>query len=191
MTESAGGGPDLGDPTLGTADDAANLKLSDYGLEDWLAFALFWLLAGIGALQFVTRYILNDSLAWTEEIARYVLMCLAFVGGGMAVRRFSHIHVEFLYVYLPRAVAVALSMAVDLVRIAFFAYGTWLCIQITLIMRDNNQRMVVIDWPMSIVFGTCAAGFVIMTLRAIQVTVINWRSGSSPLVRVHSEGRHQ
>ena len=48
---------------------------------DWAAFVLFWLLAAIGILQFVTRYFLNDSLAWTEEIARYVLMCLTFVGG--------------------------------------------------------------------------------------------------------------
>jgi TRAP-type C4-dicarboxylate transport system permease small subunit len=189
MTESAGGGPNLGDPTLGTADDAANLKLSDYGFEDWLAFALFWLLAGIGVLQFVTRYILNDSLAWTEEIARYVLMCLTFVGGGMAVRRFTHIHVEFFYVYLPRSVALVLSMLVDVVRIAFFGYATWLSVEITLVMR--SQRMVVIDWPMSIVFGICTAGFLIMTLRAIQVTVVNWRTGTSPLVRVHVEGRHQ
>jgi len=41
------------------------------------------------------------------------------------------------------------------------------------------------------VFGICTAGFLIMTLRAIQVTVINWRAGTSPLVRVHVEGRHQ
>ncbi len=29
-------------------------------------------------LQFVTRYILNDSLAWTEEIAIYALIGVAF-----------------------------------------------------------------------------------------------------------------
>ena len=34
-------GPDLGTPTLGTADDAENVKLSDYGPEDWIAFAMF------------------------------------------------------------------------------------------------------------------------------------------------------
>ena len=189
MQETGASGPNLGDPTLGTADDAANLKLSDYGPEDWLAFALFWLLAGIGALQFITRYFLNDSLAWTEEIARYVLMCLTFVGGGMAVRRFSHIHVEFFYVYLPRRAAIACSMLVDVLRIAFFGYATWLCWKITEIME--TQRMVIIDLPMSIVFGICTAGFAVMTLRAIQVAVVNWRTGTSPLVRVHAEGRHQ
>ena len=64
--------------------------------EDWIAFALFWALALIVFLQFFTRYILNDSLSWTEEIARYGLMSLAFVGGAVVTRKKSHIAVELL-----------------------------------------------------------------------------------------------
>jgi len=49
--------------------------------EDWIAFVLFWALAIIVFLQFFTRYIMNDSLSWTEEIARYGLMSLASSAG--------------------------------------------------------------------------------------------------------------
>src|SRR6188508_3530837 len=62
--------------------------------EDWIAFALFWALAFIVFLQFFTRYVLNDSLAWTEEIARYGLMSLAFIGGAVVTRKKVHIAVE-------------------------------------------------------------------------------------------------
>ena len=53
-------------------------------------------LAFIVFLQFFTRYVLNDSLAWTEEIARYGLMWIMFIGGAMVTRRNTHIAVELL-----------------------------------------------------------------------------------------------
>ena len=86
MTDAARSGPDLGEPIIGTADDG-NADLRAYAWEDWLAFALFWGLAIVVFLQFFTRYILNDSLAWTEEIARYLLIGVTFIGAAMAVRK--------------------------------------------------------------------------------------------------------
>ena len=78
--------------------------------EDWIAFVLFWALAFIVFLQFFTRYILNDSLAWTEEIARYGLMSLAFIGGAVVTRKKAHIAVELVSNLMgpgPRAVRIA------------------------------------------------------------------------------------
>ena len=69
--------------------------------EDWLAFAVFWALAAIVFLQFFTRYVLNDSVAWTEEIARYGLIWVTFIGAVMVTRRNSHIAVALLPNLLP------------------------------------------------------------------------------------------
>jgi TRAP-type C4-dicarboxylate transport system permease small subunit len=181
--------PNLGEAIIGAVDDEAEPDLSDYRIEDWVTLAFFWAMAVIVFLQFFTRYVLNDSLAWTEEIARYLLMCVGFLGGGLAVRRYSHIHVEFLYLYMPGWMGRTLSPLVDLIRIIFFAYATWLCWLITKIM--HTQPMVVIDWPMSIVYGICTLGLALMTFRSIQVALKNWRTGSSPLLQVRKEGRHQ
>src|SRR3954466_11426021 len=62
--------------------------------EDWISFVLFWALAIIVFLQFFTRYVMNDSLSWTEEIARYGLMALTFIGGAVVTRKKAHIAVE-------------------------------------------------------------------------------------------------
>lgn len=188
MTQKRYTDPDLGAPTVGTS-DVAEVNLKEYGPEDWVTLVFFWALAIVVFLQFFTRYALNNPLAWTEEIARYLLTCVAFLGGSIAVRRYSHIHVEFLYLYYPRSLAHFLSNLVDIIRVVFFGYATWLCSKVTLIMR--TQPMVVVDWPMSIIYGICTLGIAAMTFRAVQVAIQNWRSGSSVLTRVGQEGRRQ
>jgi len=182
--------PEEGAPAmLAGLEDVPDPPLSSYAVEDWIAFAFFWALALVVFLQFFTRYVLNDSLAWTEEIARYLLIGVAFVGAVTATRKNTHIHVEFFYVYLPRGVALVLSAAVDLVRIAFFAYATWLAWKVAAIMQ--TQRMVVIDWPLSWVYYPVVLGFAAMTVRAVQVAVAHWQAGESALTRTQTEGRSQ
>ena len=114
-------------------------------VEDWIAFAFFWLLAATVFLQFFTRYALNDSAGWTEEISRYLLICTVFIGATISVRKNNHIHVDFFYRLLPRAVTRVMSTFVDIVRVAFFAYAAWLTFQ--LMQRIGGQRMAVVDLP--------------------------------------------
>ena len=75
----------------------APIELAHYLVEDWASLGFFWLLGLCVFYQFFTRYALNDSAAWTEEIARYLLICIVFVGIASAVRRTRHIHVDFVY----------------------------------------------------------------------------------------------
>src|SRR6187455_29208 len=102
------------------------VDLSHYRFEDWLAFVIFWVLALVIFYQFFTRYALNDSASWTEEIARYLLVAVAFVGAAVNVRKNNHIQVDFLYRLLPRAVTRPLSTLVDALRILFLGYCVWL-----------------------------------------------------------------
>ncbi len=94
------------------------IDLSVYRWEDWLTFVFFWLLALDIFYQFFTRYVLADSAAWTEEIARYLLIVVCFVGAAMGVRKNTHIHVEFIYHWLPAPAGRVLSTFVDVVRVA-------------------------------------------------------------------------
>ena len=49
--------------------DRHEASLSGYSFEDWVCLGFFWAMAGLVFLQFFTRYVLNNSFAWTEELA--------------------------------------------------------------------------------------------------------------------------
>ncbi len=83
---------------------AAPVDLSRYAVEDWGTLAVFWGMSLCVFLQFFTRYVLNNSLAWTEEIAINCLVVVVFLGSVMCTRMTRHIHVDVLYHYLPAGV---------------------------------------------------------------------------------------
>jgi TRAP-type C4-dicarboxylate transport system permease small subunit len=157
------------------------VRLSIYGWEDWIVLAVFWALALVVFYQVFTRYVMNDAAGWTEEIARYLLVAVTFLGGAMAVRRGTHIQVDFVYRFLPRSVSRVLSVFVDVVRAAFFGYAAWL----TWLLMDKigSQRMAIVELPIGLVFGAMLLGFALMFGRALQVTGKHWRQGYSVLER--------
>jgi len=155
------------------------IDLARYRFEDWLALALFWALGLIIFYQFFTRYALNDSASWTEEIARYFLVATVFVGAAMCVRKNNHIQVDFFYRILPPRLMRVMATLVDIVRIAFFATCVVLTWQV--MQRIGGSRMAVVELPMGIVHGAVLVGFVLMTWRAVDVAIANWRRGASVL----------
>ena len=155
------------------------VDLSHYRIEDWTALVIFWALALVIFYQFFTRYALNDSASWTEEIARYLLIATAFVGAATNVRKNNHIQVDFFYRLLPHAVNRVMSTFVDVARVLFLGYCVWLTI--ALIGKIGSSRMAIIDWPIGIVYGFVCLGFALMTWRGIGVALANWKRGASVL----------
>lgn len=170
----------MGDDGQFHATDEA-VDLSGTPVEAWAALGLFWLLGLTVFYQFVTRYVLNDSAAWTEEIARYLLIGTVFVGASIGVAKNNHIQVDLLYRYLPAGVARALATLVDVLRIGFCGAMTVLTVQ--MMVKMGNYKMTIIDLPMNIVYGVCGIGFAMMTLRSLWVMRIHLQRGYSVLER--------
>ena len=143
--------------------------------EEIVTFALFWVMTVIVFLQFFTRYVLNDSLTWTEEAARYLLIIITFLGCGIAVRRNSHIYVEMLYRYMPRGVSQTLGTVVDIGRAVLLGLMAYLCMDLA--NRLGFQRMNLIDMSVSVIYWIVAAGLAGAAIRAVLLAVQHWRRG--------------
>lgn len=148
-------------PELDIEDE--EVDLSDFSWTDIPGLIAFWGLAVIVFLQFFTRYVLNDSLAWTEEIARYVLILVAFSGAIMVTRKGSHIFLEFFYRFLPPIVGKYLSIFVELGNVAFWGYLAFLGIELS---TKTRTKMASIPIPKSLVYWTATICLAVMAIYA-------------------------
>ena len=153
--------------------------LTGFQWDDGLVLIVFWALAFVVFLQFFTRYVLNDSLGWTEEIARFLLVTVTFLGVVMAVRRESQIAVELAFRWLSRPMRKALQYFIDLVSIGFYGVMGYLCAQVA---ARTQQKMVSIDFPKSSIYWFICACFAAMTFYALVAFWRHLRTGSSRLI---------
>ncbi len=63
---------------------------------DWIVATLFGAAILVVTAQVLWRYVLNDSLAWTEEASRYLFVWMTFMGAALAVKEGTHIQVAAL-----------------------------------------------------------------------------------------------
>lgn len=159
--------------------DHHTADLSDYHFDDWITLGVFWVMVVLVFLQFFTRYALNDSLAWTEELATNCLIALVFIGAAMCVRKDRHIQVDLLYRYLPASASRVLATLVDLIRLVFLAYLTYLIWKYIELVGD--ERMTTLNWPKNFIYWLALFGFAMMVIRAAQISLRNWKLGFSAL----------
>ncbi|QBY00192.1 TRAP transporter small permease [Rhodophyticola sp. CCM32] len=117
------------------------LKFSKWDIPVLLVFGTLF---AVVFLQFFTRYVLNDSLSWTEEAARYLLILLAFVGVVKCQVLDSHIRLEFIDNFAGRYVEGLKTFAL-LLTTFFFGYLSWALV--LLAKQTSFQNMVSLPYP--------------------------------------------
>lgn len=91
------------------------------GIGAWrllLAATMVVMTASVGA-GVVSRYVFEAPLFWTEEVARYALVWMTFLGGAELFRaRGGHISVDVVVDALPPAVRRSVTFTIDVFVLA-------------------------------------------------------------------------
>lgn len=152
----ASGAPDV-------AFEDEKTDISDIRWLDAPGIIVFWVLAVVVFLQFFTRYVLNDSLAWTEEVARYLMILVTFLGAISAVRRGTHIMLEFFIRAAHPVLGKAMAVAAQFIALGFFASMTWIGVEL---IQKTRQKMVTVPVPKSWIYAVCVVALAIMSIYA-------------------------
>jgi tripartite ATP-independent transporter DctM subunit len=133
-------------------------------------------------LEVVFRYILNDSLIWSEEVARYALIALTFTGSFVSYHRDDHLAMTLLLDRLGarhRALACSLRDGViaSLAGI-LLCYGLELCLSVA----DTYSPVLGISqsWPYAVVplFGAAVIVQAIAHVARRSDDALNWAAGA-------------
>lgn len=88
---------------------------------EYLLFGLGFSMAMLVAVQVFCRYVLNQSLFWSEELARYLLVWLTFLGASAAYHRRAHPGVDIFYNRMPPNMQQACSISIHIASLGLFA----------------------------------------------------------------------
>ncbi|NIC03835.1 TRAP transporter small permease [Billgrantia bachuensis] len=121
-------------------------------------------LIGVITLQIVSR-VFFTAAGWTEEVARFLLIWITFLGATLAFQRGRHIAVTFAVEALPKRIAQLARIAAVLVALGFLV--ALIVIGYRYMQVQSFQRSASLRLSMTYVYAVIPISAAIMTWYAL------------------------
>ena len=112
------------------------------------------------AIQVFFRYVIDDPLSWTEELARYAFVWITFLGAAVAYRRRAHIVVDMMLHVIPIRARAALALAVEgmvtMTLLILVREG------LRMVETTSNVMATMLQIPMSYIYAAIPVSAVLM-----------------------------
>lgn len=125
-------------------------------------------------VQVFYRYVLNDSLTWSEEAVRFEQFWVIMLATALCAQRRAHIRLEGFEAVVPARHRRSVEMFGDLVTIGCCLFLLWTGVELTMASVDtlSSASQVSMAW----VYAAMPVGSVLIILW----TVLGWRSPAHP-----------
>jgi len=135
-------------------------------LDAWLLrcnrAAVVAMLAAMALMVFanvVLRFTTDHSIFWVEEVSRYLMIWLTFIGAGPVLRYGGHIGIDTLQERYPRQGAWFRGLILALL-VPFFAFMVWIGVRYA--MLTWGQTTPVMEIPVGAVYLAMPIGFALL-----------------------------
>lgn len=143
-------------------------------IERVLTCAALLLTLGLVITQVVSRYVFHSPFTWTEEVARFALVWLAFLGAGFVMSRRTHIVVDLLVEKLGligKRIVNIFAISVVLISSVLMTWaGTDLAIR-TAALKSPAAAI-----PMPFLYSAVAVGFALIFIHGVLNTVFDLKN---------------
>lgn len=142
------------------------LKKIDEHFEEYLVIVLISIMCITAFAQVVFRFLIESSLDWSEELARYAFLWCMFISAGMAVKYRRHIKVEFGISWMPEKIRGFVEVLADLVWMAFCFF--LIKDGVELLGYVKTQVSPSMEVPYQYIYLSLPAGAALMLIRLLQ-----------------------
>lgn len=122
----------------------------------------------ITTVEVVRRYIFSESYQWAEELSRYLMVGLAFLGGAVAYRNKNLIPLDLITNMLPKKIQQILEFILEIVTVIILALLFSLSIQAVMSPVVFRQTSIGFPISMAIPFSSMPIGFGCMLIFAVE-----------------------
>ncbi|MBR1673050.1 MAG: TRAP transporter small permease [Fretibacterium sp.] len=136
--------------------------------EEGFCVAAFLVVTGVLFVNVVLRYVFSASTSWAEELIRYLMIWITFIGGGVCVRRGAHIRMDFALSVMSRRAGLRLTQGVYLLAAVFCAALCWYGLRLMLFTVARGQTTPAMGLPMWVPYAAMPLGSALMVLHFIQ-----------------------
>ena len=109
------------------------------------------------------------SLPWAEEVARYSMVWIAYIGASLGIKRNAHLGVEAVLLLLPQGTRKYFDYLRYLIIILFNVLIAYYTFQIIQSQISTEQVSPSLRIPMWFAYGAVPVGAVLMAWRCIQM----------------------
>ena len=130
---------------------------------------LFPLMVIVVFVATCVRYLTVMSLPWAEEVARYSMVWIAYIGASLGIKHNAHLGVEAVLLLLPQGTRKYFDYLRYLIIILFNVLIAYYTFQIIQSQISTEQVSPSLRIPMWFAYGAVPVGAVLMAWRCIQM----------------------
>ncbi|MDT8858898.1 TRAP transporter small permease [Alkalihalobacillus sp. MEB130] len=121
----------------------------------------------------LSRYFLNSSISYTEEITVNLFVLLTFVGASIGVKRGAHLGFTLIYDRLIGFKRVFLALFSSALVLLFFSAVLYFGIDLVMTQMARNRMTPALGWPQWIFTIMMPIGCLLCIIRTIEATVLS------------------
>lgn len=144
------------------------LKFLDENFEKYILMASLVFIVLIIFIQVIFRYVFNNSLSWAEELTRYIMLYLIWIGTAYGVKEEAHIRITFLQQRFSEKNQVRIEIIITMIWAIFAAFLAIKSGQLTKILLDRGQLSAAMQIPMGYAYASVPIGCSLMIIRLVQ-----------------------